>query len=146
MPEKTKGPAKSLRPILLIEDNVDDIELTQKSLQRSGVLNELRVLTDGEQALDYLVGPGAVSRPLPAVVLLDLRLPKVDGLEVLKRIRTEPRTSQLPVVVLTESKVSEDWRAGYAWKAALIMAKPVAFDQLLNVAQGLHIHRLSDGQ
>ena len=93
MPKKT--------PILLVEDNPDDEELTRLAFAESKLINELVVVRDGAAALDYLLDPNGKGHPLPALVLLDLKLPKVDGLEVLKRLRESPRTRLLPVVILT---------------------------------------------
>src|SRR6267154_1932291 len=91
--------------ILLVEDNPDDEALTLRALRKNNISNEVVVARDGVAALDYLQGDG---KPLPAVVLLDLKLPKVDGLEVLRRLRAEPRTKLLPVVILTSSTEEKD--------------------------------------
>src|SRR4051812_29293269 len=103
--------------ILLIEDNQQDELLTIRALKKNNIHNEVKVCRDGEEALDYLNGTGAYATrdvsDLPQVVLLDLKLPKIDGLEVLRRIRTEPRTKRLPVVILTTSKEDRDFVAGY---------------------------------
>ena len=94
--------------ILLVEDNPDDVELTLRALKKNNILNEVVVARDGAEALDYLFGKGAYAGRdqgiMPAVVLLDLKLPRIDGLEVLERIRSEERTKFLPVVILTSSK------------------------------------------
>ena len=121
------------RTILLVEDNPSDIALTQRALQRAGITHKLVVAEDGQEALDYLFGAGAyvgrdVSR-LPAIVLLDLKLPKVDGLEVLRRIRANPNTRRLPVVILTSSKEEQDVAAGYDLGVNSYIRKQVDFTQ-----------------
>ncbi len=100
------------KTMLLVEDNPSDIGLTQRAFSKSHIVNELVVVEDGQEALDYLFGEGAYEgrdgQQLPALVLLDLKLPKVDGFEVLKRIRSDPRTRRLPVVMLTTSSEEQD--------------------------------------
>ena len=119
--------------ILLVEDNPSDIALTQRALQRAGIVHKLVVAEDGQEALDYLFGAGAhtgrdVSH-LPAMVLLDLKLPKVDGLEVLRRIRMNPTTRRLPVVILTSSKEEQDVAAAYDLGVNSYIRKQVDFTQ-----------------
>lgn len=118
-------------PILLIEDNADDEELTIRGLKRAGIANRVDVARDGQEAIEYLFGvvPEAAA-PLPAVILLDLKLPRVDGLEVLKRIRNSKRTHRLPVVILTSSTEETDLRNGYDLGANSYVCKPVQFDRL----------------
>ena len=94
--------------ILLVEDNPDDEALTLRALKKNNIFNEVTVVHDGQEALDYFFGEGASERPAPTVVLLDLKLPKIDGLEVLRRIRAEPRTRLQPIVILTSSKEEQD--------------------------------------
>ena len=98
--------------ILLVEDNPDDVELTLRCLKKNNLCNEVVIAWDGEQALDYLFGTGSYrgrdTSVMPQVILLDLGLPKVDGFEVLKRVRSDERTSRMPVVVLTSSKEEQD--------------------------------------
>jgi CheY-like chemotaxis protein len=119
------------RTILLVEDNPDDEVLTLRALKKNGIANEVVVVRDGAEALDYLFGTGAYSgrdlTVVPAVVLLDLKLPKVDGLEVLRRIRGDARTKLLPVVILTSSKEERDIVNGYALGANSYVRKPVDF-------------------
>ncbi len=119
--------------ILLVEDNPSDIALTQRALQRAGIIHRLVVAEDGQEALDYLFGAGAhVGRDvshLPAIVLLDLKLPKVDGLEVLRQIRANPNTRRLPVVILTSSKEEQDVAAGYDLGVNSYIRKQVDFIQ-----------------
>jgi len=121
------------RTILLVEDNPDDIELTLRALGRNRVANEVIVAHDGEEALNYLFRRGAYEKrdinDMPAVVLLDLNMPKVGGLEVLSQIRSHDRTKLLPVVILTSSKEEQDLVNGYALGANSYIRKPVDFDQ-----------------
>lgn len=113
------------RPILLVDDDPDDIELTKRAFARSRVTNQIEVARDGSEALDRLLGPGA--GPLPALVLLDLKLPRVDGLEVLQQLRAEERTRLLPVVILTSSREDRDLLEGYRLGANSYVRKPVDY-------------------
>jgi CheY-like chemotaxis protein len=127
--------------ILLVEDNPDDVALTLRALKRAKVANEVTVAEDGEKALEFLFAAGAQSgRPKgaqPAVVLLDLKLPKVDGLEVLRRMRGDERTRLLPVVILTSSKEEQDLISGYSLGANAYIRKPVDFQQFSEAIQQL---------
>ncbi len=117
-------------PILLVEDNADDLELTQLALREAKVANRLVVERDGVEALDLLFRDGGDGAPLrPIVVLLDLKLPRVDGLQVLERIRADARTRDMPVVVLTSSDEEEDRHRSYALHANSYVRKPVDFDR-----------------
>ena len=123
--------------ILLVEDNPDDAELTVLAFRNSRIANEIVVARDGAEALDYLLGGGkhAANPPdLPAVVILDLNLPKVPGIEVLKRIRGTPRTALLPVVVLTTSIEDKDVLGCYRNGCNAYVQKPVSFDEFLDAA------------
>jgi two-component system response regulator len=128
-------------PILLVEDNEDDEELTIRGLKKNNVANEIIVVRDGAEALDYLfaTGPhaGRDSRVLPQVVLLDLNLPLVGGLDVLKRIRADDRTKLLPVVVLTSSKEEEDIIKSYSLGANGYVRKPVNFNAFMEAVKTL---------
>lgn len=124
MPTPSVAPPRS---ILLVEDNPDDVLLTERAFRRADVPNELRVARDGAEALEILLGSGA--RAAPALVLLDLKLPKVDGLEVLRRLRAEERTRRLPVVVLTSSLEERDVVESYGLGANSYIRKPVDFTQ-----------------
>ena len=125
-------------PILLVEDNPDDVALTQRAFERNNIENELLVATDGEQALHLLLEEGV----LPALVLLDLKLPKVGGLEVLQRLRADERTSLIPIVVLTSSREEEDVLEGYRHGANSYIRKPVAFDAFLDAVRNVGLYWL----
>ena len=127
----------SRRSILLIEDNPSDVELTKRALGKSGIENELVVACDGQHALDYLLGSADDECELPALTLLDLKLPKVPGLEVLRRIRSEPRTRRLPVVILSTSLEQSDIAAAYDLGVNSYIAKPVDFEQFLAAVEQL---------
>lgn len=132
--------------ILLVEDNPDDQELTVRALKKSRVVNEVVVVSDGVEALDYLFGTGAHEErdtsELPAVVLLDLKLPRMDGFEVLERIRADERTTLLSVVILTSSKEERDRLAGYSFGANSYVRKPVDFAQFMESVQELGMYWL----
>jgi|SRR5271157_1925845 len=132
--------------ILLVEDNADDEALTRRSFKKNNILNEIVVAHDGVEALDYLYGTGAYAgrelTNIPQVVLLDLKLPKVDGLEVLRRIRGDERTRLLPVVILTSSKEQQDLIDGYALGANSYVRKPVDFEQFNEAIKTLGLYWL----
>jgi two-component system response regulator len=134
------------RTILLVEDNPDDVELTLRAFKKSNLTNEIVVARDGKEALDYLFVPdghAGRSRSLePEVVLLDLKLPKVDGLEVLKRIRADARTRRLPVVILTSSKEERDVLQSYDLGANSFVRKPVDFGEFVDAARQLGLYWL----
>jgi len=134
------------KTILLVEDNPDDIMLTQHALKRNNILNDVVVARDGVEALDYLFGTGGCTdskaRSLPEVVLLDLKMPKVDGMEVLRRIRAEQRTRLLPVVILTSSGEERDLIEGYSLGANSYIRKPVDFIQFGDAVQQLGLYWL----
>jgi two-component system response regulator len=134
------------KPILLVEDNADDEALTLRALKLNNVGNDVVVARDGVEALDYLFGTGRYagrsSRELPAVMLLDLKLPKVDGLEVLRRVRGEEVTRLLPVVILTSSKEEQDLLTGYRLGANSYVRKPVDFDEFVQAARQLGLYWL----
>ena len=121
--------------ILLVEDNQDDEELALLALKKGNVLNEVVVARDGVEALDYLFGTGPYAgrdvSAIPQLMLLDLKLPKIDGLEVLRRVRADPRTRRLPVVILTSSREEEDLIHGYDLGANSYVRKPVDFNQFV---------------
>lgn len=119
--------------ILLVEDNPSDIALTQRALHRAGITVKLVVVEDGQEALDYLFGAGAYAgrdtSHQPSLVLLDLKMPKVDGLEVLRRLRADRHTRRLPVIVLTSSKEEQDVAAAYDLGVNSYIRKQVDFEQ-----------------
>jgi CheY-like chemotaxis protein len=128
-------------PILLVEDNPDDEALTRRAFDRSGIANDLTVVRDGQEALDYLFGNG--SPPvIPALILLDLKLPKVDGLEVLKQIRAHDHTKLIPVVILTSSREETDLVAGYGSGANSYVRKPVDFKDFAESVRQLGLYWL----
>ena len=122
--------------ILLVEDNQDDEILTLRALKKNNIMNPVAVARDGVEALDYLFGPGRPAE-LPQIVLLDLNLPRVSGLDVLKRIRETDRTKLLPVVVLTSSKLDEDVVRSYAIGANAYVRKPVEFSEFNDAVKTL---------
>ena len=131
---------------LLVEDNSSDIELTKRALAKGHIANEMVVAEDGQEALDYLFGNGQYAgrdvSNLPALVLLDLKLPRVDGLEVLRQIRADPRTSRLPVVILTTSKEELDVAQSYDLGANSYIRKPVDFIQFAQAIEHLGLYWL----
>jgi len=132
--------------ILLVEDNPDDEALTIRALQKNNIRNKVAIVRDGAEALDFLFCSGAYAgrdpNDVPQVVLLDLKLPKVDGLEVLRRIRANERTSLLPVVVLTSSKEEQDLLESYKNGANSYVRKPVNFDQFVEATRQLGLYWL----
>ena len=132
--------------ILLVEDNPDDEALTIRALKKHNILNAVVVAHDGVEALDYLFGTGMYAgrdtRILPQVVLLDLKLPKIDGLEVLRRVRADERTKLLPIIVLTSSKEERDIVASYSLGANSYVRKPVDFDQFSEAVRQLGLYWL----
>ncbi len=136
----------STKVILLIEDNPSDIDLTKRALEKGRIVNDLVVAEDGEDALDYLWATGAHSArdasELPALALLDLKLPKVPGLEVLRRIRADARTRRLPVVILTSSKEEQDIAASYDLGVNSYIRKPVDFRQFAQAIEQLGLYWL----
>ena len=134
------------KTILLVEDNPSDVGLTRRALEKSHIANELVVAEDGQEALDYLFGGGQFTGPkmneLPALILLDLKLPRVDGLQVLRRIRADERTSRLAVVILTTSSEEQDIAQSYDLGANSYIRKPVDFKQFVEAVQHLGLYWL----
>ncbi len=124
--------------ILLVEDDADDEALTRRALEKNNVRNELVVARDGQEALDYLRG----APRLPELVLLDLKLPKIDGFEVLRRLRADERTRLLPVVVLTSSNEQRDVASSYSLGANSYVRKPVDFKEFTEAARQLGLYWL----
>ena len=132
--------------ILLVEDNPDDEALTLRAFKKNNILNEVVVARDGAEALDYLFGGGSHAERdtsvMPGLILLDLKLPKVDGLEVLEHIRADDRTRLLPVVILTSSKEEQDLIDGYSLGANSYIRKPVDFSQFTEAIRLLGLYWL----
>ena len=127
------------RPILLVEDNPMDVDLTLRAFKRHHVTNVVLVARDGEEALAW-IGRWEAGEPPPAVVLLDLRLPKVDGLEVLRGLKTHPLSRAIPVVVLTTSAEDTDIQTAYGLGANSYIVKPVDFDNFAQVAAHVNLY------
>jgi two-component system, response regulator len=132
--------------ILLVEDNADDVELTLRAFRKSKILNEIVVVRDGVEALDYLFGTGTHAgrdpKTNPEVILLDLKLPKIGGLDVLRRLRTDEHTRRIPVVVLTSSNEERDILTSYDLGANSFVRKPVDFAQFVEAARQLGLYWL----
>jgi two-component system, response regulator len=132
--------------ILLVEDNPSDVGLTQRAFERHRIQNQLIVTEDGQEALDYLFGAGGYAgrdtSVMPAVILLDLKLPRVDGLEVLRRIRGHDLTKRLPVVILTSSREEQDVAMSYDLGANSYIRKPVDFQQFAEAVRALDLYWL----
>jgi two-component system, response regulator len=135
MPEKV---------ILLVEDNPSDVGLTLRAFEKNRIQNKLVVAADGQEALDYLFGAGAYAgrdtSEMPAVILMDLKLPKVDGLEALRRIRSHDLTKRLPVVILTSSREDQDVAMSYDLGANSYIRKPVDFRQFAEAVRTLNLY------
>lgn len=133
--------------ILLVEDNPDDEALTLRALKQNRIDNGVVVARDGAEALDYLFGKGKYAErdlnAMPALILLDLKLPKVDGLEVLKQLRADPLTALLPVAILTSSSEENDLIAGYKLGLNSYILKPVDFDQFTEAVRNLGVYWLA---
>jgi len=132
--------------ILLVEDDPDDEELALRALKKINIANDIVIVRDGAEALDYMFGTGAYAerdtRWPPAVILLDLKLPKVDGLEVLKRLRADDRTKLVPVVILTSSDEQRDVVESYELGANSYVRKPVDFNQFMDAVEDLGLYWL----
>ncbi len=132
--------------ILLVEDNPDDEALTLRALKKNNISNRVVVVRDGAEALDYLFGAGKYAdrdtHVMPQVTLLDLKLPKVDGLEVLRRLRADERTKLIPIVILTSSNEEQDRLKGYGLGANSYVRKPVDFDQFMEAVRQLGLYWL----
>ena len=124
--------------ILLVEDNPDDVELTLHALKKNNIVNPVKIARDGQEALDYLFYSGkyeAAGHDLPNVILLDLKLPKVDGIEVLRRVKSDRKAKLIPVVILTSSKEESDLLKSYDLGVNSYIRKPVDFDQFVETVR-----------
>jgi two-component system, response regulator len=134
------------KTILLVEDNPDDVELTLQALKKKNIKNEVTVMYDGAEALDFLFGNGKYTgrdlTNLPTLILLDLKLPKIDGLEVLREIRVNELTKHIPVVILTSSKEEQDIINGYSLGVNSYVRKPVDFNQFVEAVNHLGMYWL----
>jgi two-component system response regulator len=132
--------------ILLVEDNPDDVDLTLRAFRQSKIANEVVVVRDGVEALDYLFATGAYQARdpavLPQVVLLDLKLPRVDGLQVLERVRANPKTRLLPIVILTSSTEENDRMSGYSLGANSYIKKPIDFQEFVDAVRHIGLYWL----
>jgi two-component system response regulator len=132
--------------ILLVEDNPDDVELTMRAFRKNNIANRVVVAHDGVEALDYLFGTGPYSsrdtHDMPRLILLDLKLPKLDGLQVLERLRSDERTKLTPVVILTSSKEEHDLIKGYRTGANSYVRKPVDFNQFVDAVRHIGLYWL----
>jgi CheY-like chemotaxis protein len=131
--------------ILLVEDNPDDVELTLLALEKNNIANPVKVVRDGQEALDYLFNRGRYAEqdiPLPNLILLDLKLPKVDGIEVLQKIKADRRLKLIPVVVLTSSKEESDLLKSYDMGVNSYIRKPVDFDQFVDTVKQIGFYWL----
>jgi CheY-like chemotaxis protein len=136
--------------ILLVEDNPNDVELMLQALKVNNLSNRIEIVRDGEEALEFLFGTGAHSdrsgAPAPKVILLDLKLPKVDGLEILRRLKSDPRAKLIPVVVLTSSREDRDILESYALGANSYIVKPVDFERFSRIVREFGLYWLSLNQ
>ncbi len=136
----------NMRPILLVEDNPDDVTFTLRAFQKNNISNEIVIANDGQEAIDLLLPENDTSALRPALVLLDVKLPKVGGMEVLRRIRNDPRTELLPVIVLTTSSEETDMINSYRLGANSFVRKPVVFSDFLHAASVLGVYWLAINQ
>jgi CheY-like chemotaxis protein len=135
-----------MHEILLVEDNADDVDLTLRALRKNKIANDVIVVRDGVEALDYLFAAGQYAgrdpAALPQVVLLDLKLPRLDGLQVLEQVRANPKTRLLPIVILTSSTEQRDLLTGYTLGANSYIRKPVDFEQFVDAVHQLGLYWL----
>ena len=129
------------RPILLVEDNPLDIDLTLRAFKKQGLLNPVQVARDGEEAVSWIARWEA-GEPLPMIILMDLKLPKIGGLEVLRRFKKQPKIKRVPIVVLTSSGQDNDITTAYEHGANSYIVKPVDFDKFVSVASEIELYWL----
>lgn len=127
------------RPILLVEDNPIDLDLMLRAIKKHNMVNDIQVARDGDEALDYLP-KWEQDKTLPCVILLDLKLPKVSGLDVLKQLKSNPVSASIPVVILTSSSEDKDIETAYALNANSYIVKPVSFDKFVDVAKQIELY------
>ena len=132
-------PESSARPILLVEDNPVDLDLTLRAFERRNLINPILVARDGQEALDW-IPRWETGEPLPLVILLDIKLPRVNGLEVLRHLRQQPVSQHIPVVMLTSSNEERDVKMAYQHHANSYIVKPVSFDKLIEVAAQIELY------
>ncbi|MGB5105934.1 MAG: response regulator [Candidatus Zixiibacteriota bacterium] len=136
----------SIVEILLVEDNPNDVELTLRALKKSNITNRIHVVRDGEEANEFIFCEGKFAsrkiEDVPSIILLDLKLPKIDGLEILKRVKSDPRTKSIPVIVLTSSREQRDILESYNLGTNSYIAKPVNFEQFAAAIQQLGLYWL----
>lgn len=128
--------------IFLVEDNPDDEALTLRAFKKNNIVNQVVIAHDGVEAINYLLGPDSVNNLIPQIILLDLNLPKMDGLEVLKRLRSDERTKLLPIIILTSSREEQDLLNSYDLGANSYIRKPVDFNQFIAAVQQLGLYWL----
>ena len=130
------------KTVLLVEDNPDDEELAMRAFKKNRLSNNIQVARDGAEALDYFFGPNKDSNPTPLLILLDLKLPKIDGLEVLKRLREDDKTKHIPIVILTSSDEEEDIVKSYCLGCNSYIRKPVDFRQFVDAVKQVELYWL----
>lgn len=132
--------------ILLVEDNPNDVELTLRALKKANISNQIHVVRDGEEATEFIFCEGKFTNrrieDMPSVILLDLKLPKIDGLDILKRVKSDPRTKSIPVIVLTSSREQKDILESYNLGTNSYIVKPVNFEQFAAAVQQLGLYWL----
>lgn len=141
---KTERIKARIVPILLVEDNQDDIELTGKALRKGKIYNHLYIVKDGKEAIDFLFHRGIYKKkskaPVPGIILLDINLPKIDGIEVLRQIKNHPKLKRIPVIILTTSKRDQDIIQSYNLGVNSYIQKPVDFDKFMETVKNIELY------